>query len=341
MSSGGFTPLKGVYMIRWLVVLFCIWIAYQVRDQFPPFIVGAVVAYVLSRPVSLLCHYTRLSRGLALVLIYVVAVLLVGYAGYRGMPTIAEQATSLFNHREQIVESVVTQLAGATGYKGDVNQLSATVIDKLQTFVAGKPEELLAFGGLVSRSLLFILVAFISSIYFLYDSRTMGRFLLRFVPEDKREDCAKVAAEINHKFSQYIGGELLLVVMMAIITFTVLMCFHVRYALLVAVVAGLAEIVPVFGPLMAQVLAVSITASQIGLYDASQVLFLLWVIRLVQDYVIIPRVIGHAVQLHPLFTMFFVLAGDTLAGGLGMLLAIPAAAACKVVIDRFYPKVEV
>ncbi|MBU6455218.1 MAG: AI-2E family transporter [Cyanobacteria bacterium REEB67] len=324
-------------MLRWIIAAICIWLAYQVREQFPPFIVGMIIAYLLSRPVSLLCRYTRISRGFAVAIIYVLAIGLIGYAGYKGLPSVADQATSLFAHREMIVQSMVTQLSQATGWNPDVTAISAAALVKLQTFVTGQPEEWLAVGGVVSRSLLFILMAFISSIYFLYDSKTMGRFLLRFVPEGRRAECAKVVGEINHKFSLYIGGELLLIVLMAVMTFCILSVYHVRYSLIVALIAGVAEIIPVFGPLAAQLLACSITASQFGLGDAGEVLAVLWAVRLFQDYVIIPRVIGHTVQLHPLFTMFFVLAGETLAGGLGMLLAVPAAAAVKVVLDRIYP----
>src|SRR5208283_4226688 len=226
--------------------------------------------------------------------------------------------------REMIVNSLIRQISEATGWNPYIAGVTTDVLEKVQTFITAKPEEILAVGGLVSRSLLFVVIALVSSIYFLYDAEKIGAFCLRFVPEDQRDACTDVAREINHKFSKYISGQLLLVVIMAIL----------------AVTAGVLEIIPVFGPLAALALAMTIAASQLGLQGAMPVTILIWSARLFEDYIVIPRVIGHAVQLHPLVTIFVVLAGETIEGGLGMLLAVPAAAAVKVVVDHFYPPAE-
>jgi len=327
-------------MFKWILVIIGGWLAYQVREQLPPFIVGMVIAYLLSRPVSMLCQHTRISRGWATLAIYVVTLTALGIAGWKGLPIAAEQATGLFNHRAIIVGNLIRQLSQATGWSPDVSAVTTQVLTKVQTFVTAQPQELLAVGGLLSRGLLFFLVALVSSIYFLKDASVFGAYFLRFVPEGKRDECTKVASEINHKFSKYISGQLLLVGIMAVLVFTILTCYHLKYALIVALIAGVLEIVPVFGPIAALILAASIAASQHGLEVAACVAGLVFAARMFEDYIVIPRVIGHAVELHPVVTIFFVLAGEQLCGGLGMLLAVPFAAACKVVLDHLYPPAE-
>jgi len=328
-------------MLHWIIAAISLWMAYLLREEFPPFIIGAVIAYLLAGPVNLLTKKAKLPRSLAVAIIYILALGGIGLAIYKGQPFIAEEAKSLFANRQEILENVVGQISSLTGWSPDISDVASQVLDKIQHFVTGKPEELLSFGGKISHGILTTLICLIVSVYMLYDGKSIGRFFLRFVPEDKREHCLQVAAEINTKFSRYIAGQMILVALMAVLAFILFCCFQVKYALLLAVLIGVLEIVPIIGPLFALTLAMIVTSSQLGLSTAMTVTAILWVIRIVEDYVVIPRVIGHAVQLHPLVTIFSVLAGETLAGGLGMLLAVPFAAAVKVVIDRLHPAIPV
>ncbi len=182
-----------------------------------------------------------------------------------GQAVVVEQAGSLFQHREAIVTSLVQQVSATTGWSPNVAAVTTEVLEKVQTFITAQPQELLAVGGILSRSLLFVLISLVSSIYFLRDTGKIGAFCLRFVPEAKRDECSKVAAEINGKFGKYIAGQFLLMAIMAVLAFAILCFYHVKYALIVALVAG----------------------------------------------------------------------------GLGMLLAVPAAAAVNVVVDHFYPQDEI
>ena len=146
-----------------------------------------------------------------------------------------------------------------------------------------------------------------------------------------------VASVLNVKFSKYLVGQLFLVGIMSVLAYIILSLNHVRYALILALITGVLEIIPMIGPLLALALAAAVVTSQSGLAAAGAVAGLLWAARLFEDYVVVPRVVGHAVQIHPMVTIFAVLAGDTLGGTLGMLLAVPAAAAVKVILDNLNP----
>ncbi|MBS2009769.1 MAG: AI-2E family transporter [Cyanobacteria bacterium SZAS TMP-1] len=324
-------------MLKWFIAALAVWLAYLVREQFPPFIVGMVIAYLLSHPVHVLNKHLRVHRGLAVLLVYATVATTVGVAVWKGFPALTEQATSLFQQREAIVASLAGQITSLTGWSPDIDAITRLVLEKVQTFIATKPEELLAFSGVITSSLLFTAIALISSIYFLYDAQKFGRYALRFVPQDKRQDCVTMVKEINRKFSRYLSGQLLLIGIMSVLAFTILRFYGIKYALVVALIAGLMEIVPVFGPICALALALTIAASQLGLNGTAPVAILFLCVRVLQDYIVSPRVIGQAVQLHPLVIFVFVLGGQTVAGGLGMLVAVPTAAALKVILDHFYP----
>lgn len=328
-------------MLRWIIAVIALWATYQVRMQIPPFIAGGILAYLLSGPITALSRRAHLPRALAVLIVYVVVLGALGFGIYRLVPLIGDQSIALINHRHDIVENLVKQVDAAFGWNLDVVQITANILEKVQTFITEKPAELLEIGHYLTHSVFFLVVALVSSIYLVYEPQVVGGFLLRFVPEGKRQEVAKVAAEIDAKFSKYLIGQLLLVAIMSVLAYIILSLHHVRYALVIAVVTGILEIIPMLGPIMALALAAVIVISQLGVMAAAGIVGLLWMARLFEDYVVIPRVIGHAVQIHPVVTIFAVIAGETLGGALGMLLAVPVAAAFKVIIDHIYPQVAV
>jgi predicted PurR-regulated permease PerM len=110
-----------------------------------------------------------------------------------------------------------------------------------------------------------------------------------------------------------------------------------RYALPIAVVTGLVEIVPFVGPVVAGTIAALFALSQGGVNLVVGVVVFYVVLRQVEDQIVSPVVLGDAVELHPLVVIFAVLAGGALFGILGTLAAIPIAASIKVIID-YAPK---
>src|SRR5208283_5196093 len=120
------------FMLKWIVAAGALWLAYLVREQVPPFLVGMIIAYLLSRPVSLLCHRAHISRGWAVMLIYVLAIGGLGVAVWKGQGVVAEQATSLFQHREMIVNSLIRQISEATGWNPDIAGVTTDVLEKVQ-----------------------------------------------------------------------------------------------------------------------------------------------------------------------------------------------------------------
>jgi predicted PurR-regulated permease PerM len=113
---------------------------------------------------------------------------------------------------------------------------------------------------------------------------------------------------------------------------------HVRYALLLAILSGVLEIIPLVGPIVAATLAVIVAFGERGTNVALIVLAVYFVLRQVEDQVIMPVVIGRAVHLHPVVTIFAVLVGLSVFGVLGGLLGVPVAAALNVTLHELYPE---
>jgi predicted PurR-regulated permease PerM len=137
---------------------------------------------------------------------------------------------------------------------------------------------------------------------------------------------------IDAKLGAYVRGQLLLIVLVATVLSIIFRAIGLPFWLLIGIFAGVVEIVPVIGPITAGALAVGVGLTEsLGLAFAAGVAVL--VVRLIEDYVVIPRVLGDAVGLTPLTVLIAVSAVAILFGGFAVLLAIPFAAVLTTLLD--------
>lgn len=325
-------------MIKWIATFILLWFIYQVRHVFPPIIVGGIFAYLLLPAVQALSFRTRMPVGLSTAIVYVLiagsiiaAVVILGPGVMRELKDLADPV-----NQTQIVHGAVTQLSQMMKMHIDVDASTKHIVGNIQGSF-GNPEELVHIGGLLSHGLLSILVCVVSSIYFTLDSQSVGLFFLRYVPESRRPGVIELFGQMNVMLSKYVRGQIMLIVIMSTVAWLFLHFYlHMKYALPVAILSGFLEIIPVLGPILATGTATLVGISQFGPRAALEIIAFYTLARWIEDYVVVPKIIGHAVELHPLAVIFAVLCGETLAGGLGMLIAIPVAACIKLILDYYY-----
>lgn len=312
--------------------------------MFPPIIVGGIIAYLVLPVVQTLSQRTKIPLGVATAVVYFSLLGVIVAAGFFLGPSIIREVKDLSNpdNQHELVHKAVEQMASMVKYQGDIDQLSEQLLNGVVSSLT-KPEELQKGVGEVSHILLSILVCVVSSIYFTLDSQSVGRFFLRYVPENRRTGIIDLFGQMNRMLSKYVQGQILLIVIMASVAWIFLhfgldlfFGHSMRYALPVAVFSGFLEIIPVLGPILATSTATIVGIAQFGPAAALAIIVFYTLARWIEDYVVVPKVIGHAVELHPLAVIFAVLCGETLAGGLGMLIAIPVAACIKLILDYFY-----
>jgi predicted PurR-regulated permease PerM len=324
-------------MFKLLTVLLILWFLYLIREVFPPFIVGGIIAYLLLPLVNKVSTTFKIKPGWSVALIYITAIGLVLATSSWFGGRMGEQFNALVAQRNEIVVSLVQQVSDAGHWQLDVEHTAQDIINGLENSF-GSPGEIVHLGGLVSRSLLGLLVCTVVSIYLIIDSTSVGRFLLRFVPKEHHANVKQLSSRMNIMLSKYVQGQLFLIALMSCVAYGFLhFIFGLKYALLIAVLSGFLEIIPVLGPFFAITIATIVGVAQNGVSCAVWIVLSYWIARMVEDYVVIPRFIGHAVRLHPLAIIFAVMCGEVMAGALGMLIAIPVAASIKEILDFFYP----
>jgi predicted PurR-regulated permease PerM len=169
--------------------------------------------------------------------------------------------------------------------------------------------------------------------------------LFQLVPVVHRDEVRFVALQIHHILSGYIRGTLLLIPIMAVLTSVSLWLLGVEYALLIGIISGIVEILPIIGPWSAAGFAIIMAVFQQPLPISDSVVVVISVIgalyfslRMFEDYVIIPAVVGPAVHLHPILVIAAILAGAAVGGVLGLFLAIPVTSVLQYMLRWLYHK---
>ena len=170
----------------------------------------------------------------------------------------------------------------------------------------------------------------ILAFFFLKDADSFRQSALMMLPQGRiRWRGDELFQDINSTLAAYIRAQLIACLIIGVVCTAGFAIFNVRYALVLGVTAGMLEFIPLLGPLVVAVIAATVAGFDSGT-KAAAVLVFLGVLRIVQDYVLYPRIIGSGIHLHPLAVILAILAGHELAGVTGIFLAIPVIAVLTV-----------
>jgi len=334
---------------RWVALAGLALLLYLARDIVGPFIIAGVLAYILSPLVDQIAARTGLRRGVAAILVFLAIVSLLGLAIWLLEARLATEIRGLRAAGPSIVETVVDRLTGGQtmsmlGQQITPRQLSGRIDDTIRSTLddwIGSPGEALQAARTAMELTVRVLLGLIAFGYMLVDGHRLGQFLLRFVPREHRVHVQAVAAEIHLVLGRFLQGQLLLIAIMSVVTYIVLEWgFHLPYALPIAVASGFLEVIPLIGPIVAGAIAATVGFAHGGPGEAALLALTYLILRQVEDHLIMPMVVGRSVHLHPLVTIFAVLTAERIGGVLGMLLAVPIAAAIRVALEYAYPPEE-
>lgn len=181
--------------------------------------------------------------------------------------------------------------------------------------------------GVVTGIARLVLVLMVAA-FILVDLERVRGFLRSLVPEPYRVDYDRIAKGIDRGLSGVIRGQLIICLCNGFATYLGLLIFHVKYALLLALVATVMSLVPIFGSILSSIPIVAVALVSSGTFDVAQgVYVLLWIIlvHLVEANFLNPKIMGGAARIHPVLVVFALIAGEHSYGLVGALFAVPVA----------------
>ncbi|MFI5206326.1 MAG: AI-2E family transporter, partial [Candidatus Paceibacterales bacterium] len=320
-----------------ILAILSLWFLYLIRAILPPFILAAIFAYIFNPTINFFSSKLKLPRTIAISIVFVFIVGIIAGMGTIFTKRIIEESLEINSYVSYLLQTARTQINGLPFWA------RPTIYDLLyslkKTPLAGSMSFAPFFPQAISQLINFLIFVF-SAFYFLKDGGRFIEKLLTFVPYDLKSDIRLLVKRINSTLGAYLRGQVFLVFLMSIWTFIALSIIGVRFSLIVAVFSGFAEIVPVIGPIVAAAVAVLVVlvggSLNFGLTTINGVLLVVliyFVLRHLEDYFIIPHVMGKITKLPPFVIFFAAIAGGHLMGLWGLVLAVPVAAVIRLLLE--------
>ena len=324
-----------------VIVVLAVLVLWAARAVLPPFVLAAGIAYAFAPVVSAAHVRTRWPRPLIVGLGYAGTLLAIVAISIPTSGRIGAELAALSAAGPDLVESALREALHAesvtvAGTSLSVTDLAAAIHGAIDNMTA-LPGEALHVASLVVEVALQGVLVLIVTFYLLVDGHRIRGWMLELIPAGERQRTAEILDHIQATLSRWLRGQMLLVALVAIVSYLFLgPILHVPYALAIALLTGFLEIIPLVGPVIAAALAMTSALVAAGPSLAVAVAVGYFVIRQVEDQLVMPLVVGRVVHLHPVVTIFAVLAGLSIYGILGGLLGVPIAAALNVVFTDLY-----
>jgi predicted PurR-regulated permease PerM len=302
-----------------------------------PFIMAMIISYVLNPVVSLL-NARKVPRTVAVLLIYAIFILSTTVVLMNMIPMFMRQLAELNEHIPQMALK-------AQGLVDDLNSLQF-VPDSVRTGINqslaklenGISVTISKYIDGIGSALNMIFVAFIIpflAFYILKDFQLIEKTALAIVPKGKRKRVITLLVDIDTALGNYIRGQLLVCVIIGLLAYVGYRLIGMPYALLLACMVAVFNIIPYLGPFFGAAPAI-VMAATVSLKMMLFVALVNAVCQILEGNVISPQVVGRSLKMHPLLIIFALLVGGELAGVVGLILAVPFFAVMKVILQHVF-----
>ena len=322
--------LLGFFVLRYVV--------YPVRIIFPPLVVAMIGVYVLNPIVSAL-ERRGMARIWGTLLTYLIGAAILGTVLTFTIPIVAEQVTAFARSAPELIDRVTESFGDlAAGFGLEVRDAvggGETVIDffgRLLSFTQGLLDLLIIF-----------VVGPIIAFYLLVDLPKIKRGLKAMIPARRRAEVESVLERMGRAVGGFFRGQLLVSLFVGIASAIGLWVVGLPFWAVVGLISGLFNLIPLIGPFIGGIVAVVIAFTtetagggllelQPGWPLAIGSAVVLLTVQQIDNHIMSPNIVARTVRLHPVTVMLGLLAGGTLLGLWGMLLAVPVLASVKVLL---------
>ncbi len=345
------SPRVAVLLAAAVVLGALLWMA---RDAVRPFVVGLLLVYLLEPPVRWLVG-RGMRRTLAILLVYVVTIVAIVEIVSLTLTPLVNEFVRFLQDLPGLAEQLQVQIDRLSETYARL-QLPQAVRDWIDSVIAGigqgdgAPPQIdfsiffpvLTGAGSVIGAIFGYLLLPVWVFYLLKDRTVLTNQFDRSLPVTWRFDVWAVLRIGKRVFGQWVRAQLVLGITVGVFTFIGLLLLSRlvdpvfgRYAILLSVTAGILELLPIIGPIISAVPAVLLAATA-GIEPVIAALILYTLVQQVENNVLVPKIQGDAVEMHPAAVMFAIIIGGALAGLLGAILALPVTAAARDVVRYLF-----
>lgn len=330
---------------------------YRFREFIAPICTAIILAYLLHPLINWVQRKLTLKRGPAVLIVYLVIILLLIGGGFALVIASAQQIGELIVQMPRLTQNAIILIQdSATSLWTRAFVIGPFEFNPAETLQEVNPRELVTqitgliqpflsrgttlaswFAQTALRVIGLSLLVFALSIYVARDFPRFGQVISDFAHQPGyRQDADRLLADFARIWNAYLRGQVILALVIGVVVTVTLAALGVNNALGLGALAGILEFLPIIGPIFSTVTAILVAAFQnepfFGLnplWRPVAVGIAMLLIQQIENNVLVPRIVGKALDLHPLITMVAVLMGASLGGILGAILAAPVVATLK------------
>ena len=292
-----------------VLFLISLWLLYEIRQIIVALFVSIILMAAINPSVDRLEKY-RLPRWLAILLIYLVVIFIAGTMMALMITPLIEQTASFINKSIFYLKDVGNFGIDPNVLASQLSQLGSIPANILRVTV-----------NFFSNIVAVIALAFMT-FYLLLERKNLDKYLVAIFGKEREKEATSVINNIEKRLGSWVRGELALMVLIGLMSYIGLRLLGVEFALPLAILAGLLEILPNIGPVVSAIPAI-LTGLMISPMMALAIAALYFLIQQSENTFVAPKVMQKVVGVNPLVTILALSIGFKLAGVAGAVLAIP------------------
>lgn len=325
-------------IIKLLAILAAVYFLFLIKNVLALLFVSLVLASAINPWVKTLKKHGW-PRLLSMILIYVVLILFVGAVVYLLIPPLAEQFVDLGNNLPTYSEKLRALVEAMQNYStshGLANNF-AQAVDSISSGFVGLTGQALTALYNVFSGIFSILLVLVFTFYMIVEEEAIKKLVRLLSPKHQEDYVIGLVDRMEDKIGLWLRGQLFLCLIIFVAVYIGLTILGVKYALLLALIAGITEAIPYLGPILGAVPTILLTVVQsptLALLAAA--LFL--IIQQTENNLLVPLVMKKAVGMNPIISISVLMIGFTVGGVVGALLSIPVTTALSVLVEDLLEK---
>jgi len=330
--------ISTVTILKVIFILLLLYFLYLIKSVIIILFVALILASALGPWVDWM-QKKKIPRVIGIILIYLVLFAIISSVIYLIIPPIIEQVRELSTSFPAILEKMTSSFSAFRNYTSQHG-----IFDNVKNTLGGISSNLeQAAGGVFSTlagvfgSIFSFFLVLVITFYMVVEENATRKIVWSVVPARHQPYVMQLMTRMQRKIGLWLRGQLILSLIIFSLTFLGLKILGVKYALVLALIAGLTEFVPYLGPILAAIPAIFLAFIQAPML-ALFVAVLYYIIQLVENNIIVPKLMQKVVGLNPVVSIAVLLIGFKIAGIMGAVLSIPVATAVSVFIRDIFEK---
>jgi predicted PurR-regulated permease PerM len=344
MESSWSLTTKRVIVIGGVIV-FYLFITH-VGAILPPIVIAFVLAYILAPIADFLSSQFRLNRTLVVVIVYLMLVAVIVTVPALFIPPLVVQIEGFIDGLPELVQDVgefYEQPVSIGEFTLDLPEVYAEASSSIQTLLSSLGTQTINILTNIASALFWTVFILVASFYMVKDAAIIMGWVEQVIPSAYRHDARLLGAQVASVWNAFLRGQLILCIVMGLVVGTTMALIGLPNAWLIGLLFGLLEFIPNLGPTIASVPTVLIAFLKGStVLNISHGWFVVLVIGLnivlqqLENNLLVPRILGQSLNLHPIVVLIAAIIGAHTAGVLGILLAAPVVATLRVFGEYIY-----